>query len=73
MKKGKCTAEMGFVLSDITNNYERIADHCSNLAIGVMQLYENDTYAHEYVDSLTKDEGSEFDVLYQQYLAKYRI
>lgn len=73
LKKGKCTAEMGFVLSDITNNYERIADHCSNLAIGVMQLYENDTYAHEYVDSLTKDEGSEFDVLYQQYLAKYRI
>lgn len=73
LRKGKCTAEMGFVLSDITNNYERIADHCSNLAIGVMQLYENDTYAHEYVDSLTKDEGSEFDVLYQQYLAKYRI
>lgn len=73
LKKGKCTAEMGFVLSDITNNYERIADHCSNLAIGVMQLYENDTYAHEYVDSLTKDEGSEFDVLYQQYLAKYKI
>ncbi len=73
LKKGKCTAEMGFVLSDITNNYERIADHCSNLAIGVMQLYENDTYAHEYVDSLTKDEGSEFDVLYQQYLEKYRI
>lgn len=73
LKKGKCTAEMGFVLSDITNNYERIADHCSNLAIGVMQLYENDTYAHEYVDSLMKDEGSEFDILYQQYLAKYRI
>ena len=73
LRKGKCTAEMGFVLSDITNNYERIADHCSNLAIGVMQLYENDTYAHEYVDSLLKDEGSEFDLLYQQYLSKYRL
>lgn len=73
LKKGKCTAEMGFVLSDITNNYERIADHCSNLAISVMQLYENDTFAHEYVDNLAKDEGSEFDLLYQKYLSEYNI
>lgn len=73
LRKGKCTAEMGFVLSDITNNYERIADHCSNLAISVMQLYENDTFAHEYVDSLMKDEGSEFDLLYQKFLSKYNI
>ncbi len=73
LRKGKCTAEMGFVLSDITNNYERIADHCSNLAISVMQLYENDTFAHEYVDSLMKDEGSEFDLLYQKYLSEYAI
>jgi len=73
LRKGKCTAEMGFVLSDITNNYERIADHCSNLAISVMQLYENDTYAHEYVEGIAKEEGSEFDVLYQEYLLKYEI
>jgi Na/Pi-cotransporter len=73
LRKGKCTAEMGFVLSDITSNYERIADHCSNLAISVMQLYENDTFAHEYVDNLMKDEGSAFDQLYQEYLLKYNI
>lgn len=73
LRKGKCTAEMGFVLSDITNNYERIADHCSNLAISVMQFYENDTLAHEYVDNLMKDEGSEFDLLYQKYLSEYNI
>lgn len=73
LRKGKCTAEMGFVLSDITNNYERIADHCSNLAISVMQLYENDTHAHEYVDNLMKGEGSAFDTLYQKYLLKYDI
>lgn len=73
LRKGKCTAEMGFVLSDITNNYERIADHCSNLAISVMQLYENETHAHEYVDNLMKGEGSAFDTLYQKYLLKYDI
>lgn len=73
LRKGKCTAEMGFVLSDITNNYERIADHCSNLAISVMQLYEEDTYAHEYVETIVKSEGSEFDALYRKYLGKYSL
>lgn len=73
LRKGKCTAEMGFVLSDITNNYERVADHCSNLAINVMQLYEDDTHAHEYVDNLQKGEGSEFDRLYQDYLKHYEL
>lgn len=73
LRKGKCTAEMGFVLSDITNNYERIADHCSNLAINVLQLYEDETHAHEYVDTLQKGEGSEFDVRYHNYLKKYEL
>ncbi len=73
LRKGKCTAEMGFVLSDITNNYERIADHCSNLAISVLQLYEDETHAHEYVDTLQKGEGSEFDVKYHNYLKKYEL
>ena len=73
LRKGKCTAEMGFVLSDITNNYERIADHCSNLAITVMQLYEDDTHAHEYIDTLQKDEGSFFAVKFQEYLKRYEL
>ena len=73
LRKGKCSAEMGFVLSDITNNYERIADHCSNLAINVMQLYEDDTHAHEYVDTLQKGEGSEFRLRYNEYLKKYEL
>ncbi len=73
LRKGKCTAEMGFVLSDITNNFERIADHCSNLAINVMQLGEDDTHAHEYVDSIEKGEGSEFDRAMQEHLRRYEL
>lgn len=73
LKKGKCTAELGFVLSDITNNYERIAAHCSNLAINVMQMYEDDTHAHEYVDNLEKDEGSAFDMACQECLKRYEL
>lgn len=73
LRKGKCTAEMGFVLSDITNNFERIADHCSNLAINVMQLGEDDTHAHEYVDSIEKGEGTEFDRAMQEHLRRYEL
>ena len=73
LRKGKCTAEMGFVLSDITNNFERIADHYSNLAINVMQLREDDTHAHEYIDSIEKGEGSEFDRAMQEHLRRYEL
>lgn len=73
LRKGKCTVEMGFVLSDVTNNYERIADHCSNIAISIMQLEEDDTLAHEYIDNLQKSEGSEFDLRFKNYLKKYDL
>lgn len=73
LKKGKCTPELGFILSDITNNYERIADHCSNLAINMMQLYEDDTHAHEYVEQLEKEAGSAFDKMCQECLRRYEL
>lgn len=73
LRKNKCTVEMGFALSDVTGNCERIADHCSNIAISVMQLGEDETQAHEYVDTLVKTQGSEFDADYQNYLAKYEL
>ncbi len=73
LRKGKCTAQMGFVLSDITNNYERIADHCSNLAISVMQLYDEDAYAHEYIDNIPKGRGSAFNRSVREYLKRYEL
>lgn len=73
LRKEKCTVEMGFALSDVTSNCERIADHCSNIAISVMQLVEDETQAHEYIDTLVKTQGSEFDVCYHNYLAKYEL
>ena len=73
MRKGKCTIESGFVLTDITTNFERVADHCSNIAISVMQLKEEETHAHEYVDTLPKQEGSEFDLRFHNYLKKYDL
>ena len=66
LTSGKCTIEMGFVLSDITTNYERIADHCSNIAIGIIQTNEDAYEGHEYLDNLDKGEDTQF---YKKYIA----
>lgn len=60
LRKGKCTIEMGFVLSDITTNYERVSDHCSNIALCLLQLNEENFDTHEYQDNLTSKDNVVF-------------
>ena len=57
LRKGKCTIEMGFVLSDITTNYERVSDHCSNIAICLLQLNEEGFDTHEYQDVISSKDN----------------
>ena len=52
---GQCTIELGFILSDICTNFERVADHCSNIAIYLIQLPNENLGAHEYVNSLSNN------------------
>ena len=60
LRKGKCTIEMGFVLSDVTTNYERISDHCSNIALCLLQLNEENFGTHEYENSVTSQDNTAF-------------
>lgn len=60
LRKGKCTIEMGFVLSDITTNYERVSDHCSNIALCLLQLNEDNFDTHEYQDNITSKDNVMF-------------
>ncbi len=71
LRKGKCSVEMGFVLSDLSTDLERVADHCSNIAISVIQKDEEDIEAHEYLESLDKGEDTEFREHYLLYKEKY--
>lgn len=57
LRKGKCTIEMGFVLSDITTNYERVSDHCSNIAICLLQQDEEGFDTHEYQDVMSSKDN----------------
>lgn len=61
LRKGKCTIEMGFILSDITTSYERISDHCSNIAVTMLQVEEDVYDAHEYILSMRNKNKEEFE------------
>ena len=72
LRKGKCSIEQGFVLSDISNNFERIADHCSNIAVCLIQTREDGFETHEYLDTL-KEDSMEFKIKYQEFCKKYKL
>ncbi|MBQ0079780.1 MAG: Na/Pi cotransporter family protein [Eubacterium sp.] len=74
LKSGECTIEMGFILASITTNMERIADHCSNLAIYIIQLINKDSLeAHEYLNALELNKLDWFQETYKHYKSKYEL
>ncbi len=60
LRKGKCSIEMGFILSDLTTNFERVSDHCSNIALCLLQLNEENFETHEYQYSLSSKDNADF-------------
>lgn len=73
LRKGKCTIELGFVLSDITTAFERIADHCSNVAVSVLQIKADSFEVHEYIDRIKKEDSETFDKLYKMFKETYHL
>lgn len=71
LRQGDCTMELGFILSDLLTNYERVSDHCSNIAICVIELSNGTFEAHEYLNKLKENEEKEFGDMYEAYKAKY--
>lgn len=70
---GKCTIELGFVLSDLLTNYERVSDHCSNIAVCLIQISKSLFNAHEYLNDY-KSSGSEtFTGNFDKYAKKYSL
>ncbi len=73
LQDGKCTVQMGFIFSDLLTNYERISDHCSNVAVYTMQLDTAKLDAHKYLHTIRSDENVSFATDYDQYDKKYSI
>ncbi len=73
LKQGDCTMEMGFILSDFLTNCERVADHCSNIAVNFIEITNDSFEIHEYLHQLKSGEESEFIEMYKEYKEKYHI
>ena len=73
VQEGNCTLELGFIFNDSLHNMERVADHCSNLAISVLENAISTVHGHDYLRSLRESGDDRYQVLIAGYSAKYSI
>lgn len=73
LQKGECTIELGFVFSDLISALEHIADHCSSIAAGIIQLNMNNLDTHAYLDNVKDKDNAEFMTKYREYRKKYNV
>ena len=73
LRQGDCTMELGFILSDLLTNFERISDHCSNIAACLIEMSHDSLETHEYLNNLKAGGVEEFSKMYEEYKTKYYI
>lgn len=73
LRKNECTIEMGFILSDLLTNLERVSDHCSNIAACMIEVAHNSLDMHEYIQSLTQQHNEQYNQKFEYYLDKYSL
>lgn len=72
LQKGICTVDLGYILSDILNNFERMSDHCSNIALSILEANLGDGFdSHEYINALRSKDNADFRAKYEANKAKY--
>ena len=71
LQKGICTLNHGFVFNDLITNLERISDHCSNIAVAIIELESDSFDTHEYINSLIEVRSHCFDEYYAEYSKKF--
>ncbi len=72
MQQGECSIETGFVWSDLLTGFERVSDHCSNIAGAVIDLHHHDMNCHEAL-RLMKENSVQYQALFEAYAEKYEI
>lgn len=72
LQQGGCDLEVGFIWSDIVDNLERASDHCTNIAVSVVDFENNNLNTHQATRMIRRS-GQEYDELLSQYTAKYQL
>ncbi len=73
LKNGACSLNTGFVFHDILNDFERIADHCSNIAVAMIALESDSFDRHQYLDSVKRLKSETYAKYFEAYYKKYMI
>ncbi len=73
LQNGKCTIEMGFILEDVLTGLERVSDHCSNIALEMITISDNDYNTHGYFKQFSVAERKSFDEEYEALMSNYRF
>ena len=73
VQNGECTLGQGFVFNDLLSNYERVADHCSNIAVAMIELESELFDTHEYLKNIKSTRSEAFDTYLQEYREKYML
>ena len=73
LQQGICTLHQGFVFNDLLTNFERVSDHCSNLAVATIELESDSFDPHQYMISLKAARSHGFDQYYEEYRRKFSL
>ena len=73
VQESNCTLELGFIFNDYLQNIERVADHCSNIAIAVLESANTSVHAHSYLRSIRESSDSQYQLLVAGYSSKYSL
>ena len=73
LQQGVCTLLQGFVFNDLLTNYERVADHCSNIAVAIIEVESESFDTHEYLSSVKEMKNAAFARYYDEYRQKYAL
>ena len=72
LKKGECSVEAGFIWADLLTDIERTSDHCSNIAVSIIDAHDHNMNAHEAMRSMKKSNPAFLEML-DDYSRKYRL
>lgn len=72
LQSGNCTIELGFILADTLTNFERVSDHCSNIAVTIIEVVNDSFDTHKYLNAI-KYGNDDFDAVYDSFREKYTL
>lgn len=73
LQTGECTLNHGFAFNDLLTNCERVSDHCSNIAVAMIELESDSFDTHEYINSVMAMHSHSFDEYYSEYSKEFQI